>query len=457
MIHPRYVACTALVLFLGLASGDSEACLLARRLAAVAPHLTEEQVQKLAHDPSHRHVIPYKLDAPAPCVGGMADIFPCDNVDLLAFFSPSDLGGGNGNDLWGWTDPDTGKEYALMGLDNGTAFVDLSDPEAPVYLGRLPSHNGEVSIWRDVGVYANHAFIVADNVSNHGMQVFDLTQLRNVVTPPQTFTETAHYAGFARSHNIVVDDATGFAYAVGSDTCAGGLHIVDVRTPTAPVQAGCYSGDGYTHDAQCVVYQGPDVEHQGKEICFASNEDTLTIVDVTDKNTPLMLGRQGYENSGYVHQGWLTEDQRYFLIDDELDELFDGHNTRTYTYDVSDLDAPVVVGHFDATGASIDHNQYVKGQYSFQANYKRGLRVLHLDDPATAAMTEVAFLDTFPSEDSTGFDGAWSTYPFFASGVVLISDITRGLFVVRPHIGSATIFEDGFESGDASAWSSETP
>ncbi len=457
MIRAIVPVCAAILTILGPAAREAEACLLAKRLEAVAPHLTEEQIQKLAHDPSHGRTIPYSLGGPAPCVGGMADIFPCDNVDLLAFFSPSDLGGDRGNDLWGWTDPVTGTEYALMGLDNGTAFIDLSDPESPVYLGRLPSHNGEESIWRDVGVYADHAFIVADSVPTHGMQVFDLTQLRNVAAPPVTFTATTRYTGFASSHNIVVDETTGFAYAVGSNTCAGGLHIVDVRTPTAPVQAGCFSSDGYTHDAQCVVYQGPDVEHQGKEVCFASNEDTLTIVDVTDKATPVQLGRQGYANAGYVHQGWLTEDHRYFVVDDELDEIFFGNTTRTYTFDVSDLDMPVVAGFHDAATVTTDHNQYVKGVHNFQANYLRGLRILSLDDPSTGSMSEVAFIDTFPSGDSTGFDGAWSAYPFFDSGVVLISDISRGLFIVRPNLQGAAVFEDDFESGDTGGWTSEQP
>ncbi len=453
MTRSRITACAALVLIFGLATPNSEACVLANRLAAVAPHLTEEQIQKLAHDPSHRVNIPYSLEGPRLCADGMADIFPCSGVDLLGFFQPSELGGASGNDLWGWTDPETGIEYALMGLNNGTAFVDLSNPESPVYLGRLPSRNNESSTWRDVGVFNNHAFIVADNVSNHGMQVFDLTQLRDVTSPPVTFSETAIYSGFARAHNIAVNEDTGFAYAVGSDTCAGGLHMIDINTPTAPVQAGCFSGDGYTHDAQCVLYHGPDAEYQGREICFNSNEDTVTIVDVTDKTTPLMLARQGYDNSGYVHQGWLTEDHKYFLVDDEIDEMIFGHNTRSYTWDVTDLDAPSLNGFYDADGPSIDHNQYIRGEYVFQANYMRGLRILRMDDPSTGAMSEVAFIDTVPEQDAIGFAGAWSTYPYFESGVVLISDLGRGLFIVRPsELATPEVFVDGFESGDASKW-----
>ncbi|MEM7351567.1 MAG: choice-of-anchor B family protein [Acidobacteriota bacterium] len=438
-----------------VAAPPAEACVLADRLRAVQPDLTEEQIMELAHDHSSRHTIPYSLDSAAPCTGGMADIFPCDNIDLLAFIPPGEMGGGSGNDLWGWTDPLTGIEYALMGLTNGTAFVELSDPANPIYLGRLPSHNGETSSWRDVGVYENHAFIVADFVASHGMQVFDLTQLRDVANPPVTFSATTRYTEFASAHNIVMNEATGFAYVVGGNVCSGGLHIVDVRDPINPAKAGCFSGDGYTHDAQCVIYQGPDAEHQGKEICLASNEDTLTVVDVTDKSAPVMLSRTGYSGSGYVHQGWLTEDHRYFLLDDEVDELMFGHTTRSYTWNVQDLDAPKLAGFFDAAGPSIDHNQFIRGQYVYQANYTRGLRVLRLDDPATSAMTEVAFLDTVPDNDGTSFGGAWSTYPYFESGVVLISDISRGLFIVRPTLTETEVFSNGFEEGDLTSWSLE--
>ncbi len=431
----------------------SEGCVLASRLRAIAPHLTEEQIMKIAHDPTHGKLIPYKLEAPETCVDGMADIFPCANVDLLAFMSPADLGGSRGNDLWAWTDPQTGKEYALMGLTNGTAFVDVSTPASPIYLGRLPTHNGENSTWRDIAVFKDHAFIVADEVPTHGMQVFDLTQLRNVPNPPVTFAATTRYTELNDGHNITINEATGFAYVVGGVTCSGGPHIIDVSDPTAPVQAGCFSGDGYTHDLECVIYHGPDTDHQGSEICMSSNEDTVTIVDVTVKDSPVILSRTGYAGSGYIHQGSLTADHQYFLVDDEADESIFNHNTRTYTFDVSDLDAPTLAGFFEAAGEAIDHNQYVMGDYVYQANYARGLRILHLDNPATGQMTEVAFIDTVPEGDMLGFSGAWSVYPYLASGVVLISDRNRGLFVVQPRIPQETLFDDNFETGTTDNWS----
>ena len=368
-----------------------------------------------------------------PCVGGMAGTFPCHNIDLASFLPLASLGGGTVNDLWGWTDPLTGKEYAVVGRSNGTAFVDISNPEQPIYLGNLPTHSVD-SVWRSVKVYANHAFIVSE-AENHGMQVFDLTRLRSVVSTPVTFTENAHYDGFRRAHTLAVNEATGFAYAAGSkDTCSGGLHVVNIRNPTAPVFAGCVNQDGYTHETQCVTYRGPDVKYQGREVCFSANEDTLTIIDVTNKSAPAQLSRTTYTGVGYAHQGWLTEDHKYFLLDDELDEVKRGIKSSTYIWDVADLDAPSVKGVYTGQSPAIDHNLYIRGSRAYQSNYRSGLRILDITNVDAANLSELAFFDIYPIDDAPEFNGAWSNYPFFPSGIIIVGGIEQGLFVLRPSI-----------------------
>jgi choice-of-anchor B domain-containing protein len=366
-----------------------------------------------------------------PCIGGMAGPFPCHNIDLASFLPVSDIGGGTVNDLWGWTDPQTGKEYAIVGRSTGTAFVDLSDPEHPIYLGNLPTHSVE-SIWRGMKVYNNHAFIISE-ADNHGMQVFDLKRLRNVTSPPVTFTEDAHYAGFKRAHTLAINEQTGFAYAAGSqDTCQRGLHMVDIRNPTAPVFAGCVGEDGYTHETQCVTYHGPDTAYQGREVCFSANEDTLTIVDVTNKSAPVQLSRTTYTGVGYTHQGWLTEDHANFLLDDELDEKHSGVNSTTYIWNLADLDAPSVTGVYRGPSTSIDHNLYIRGNRAYQSNYRSGLRILDISNIGAASLNEVAFFDVYSLDDAPEFNGAWSNYPFFSSGIVIVGGIEQGLFVLRP-------------------------
>ncbi len=366
------------------------------------------------------------------CVNGMAGPFPCRTVALESFLPLSAIGGGEGNDIWGWTDAQTGREYALMGKTTGTAFVDVSVPDKPVYLGDLPSHQRDQAFvaWRDVKVYRDHAYVVSEK-PGHGLQIFDLARLRGV-TEPRTWTEDAHYARFGSAHNVAINEQTGFAYVVGSDTCSGGLHMIDIRSPQNPVFAGCVADDGYTHDTQSVVYGGPDARFAGREVCFSANEDTLTIADVTDKQAPVTLSRTTYEGAAYTHQGWLTEDHRHFLLNDELDEQRTGVNTSTYIFDVADLRAPKVIGVYRGETRAIDHNLYTKGDLVYEANYRAGLRILDASRVADGELREVAFFDVYPAGDEAEFNGAWSCYPYFASGIVIVSGIEQGLFVLRP-------------------------
>jgi choice-of-anchor B domain-containing protein len=378
----------------------------------------------------------FNLAAANLCTNGTANGYPCSNVDLMSFLPKADMGGGtqNLNDIWGWTDPVNGNEIAIVGRTHGTAFVDVTDPENPVHLGFLPSHNNGSDSWRDMKVYGDHAFIVADGGGNsgHGLQVFDLTTLRTV-TPGGTLSETNHLGGFGAAHNIAINEDSGFAYIVGSNQCSGGLYMVDVSTPANPTFAGCFSSDGYTHDVQCVNYNGPDVAYANKEICVAYNEDTITVVDVTNKSAPSQISRTGYTGSQYTHQGWFVDGTHTTVVmNDELDEQRNGQNTTSYIYDMTDLDNPVELGRYTGPTAAIDHNLYSVNGLVFETNYRAGLRILNTDNVTSGQLTEVAYFDTIAGSDSAQFSGTWSNYPYFASGNVILSDIGNGLFVVAP-------------------------
>jgi len=368
---------------------------------------------------------------PILCENGMAGPFACNGYDLLGRIPLSDFDASSGNDIWGWTDPSTNKEYALMGLDNGTAFIDISDEENLVYLGKLPTAT-VASTWRDIKVYQDHAFIVSE-ADGHGMQVFDLTQLRNVANPPQTFNEDARYTGFGNAHNVAINEDSGFVYAVGTardDAFNGGAHFVDARNPKSPLAAGGHGANGYSHDAQVVVYNGPDADHTGKEIYIGSNEDRIVIVDVTDKVNPTEIATVQYTNFGYTHQGWLTEDQTYFILGDETDEINFGFQSRTLIFDFTDLDQPTLHHTYSGPTSAIDHNGYVKGNQFYLANYSAGIRVLDISDIANRNLIEEGFFDTYAQNDTPGFDGAWSVFPYFESGKIIVSDTDSGLFVI---------------------------
>ncbi len=375
-----------------------------------------------------RVVLGYILVSALVACGGGSD---GGNIGLAKHLTLQTLDASSGNDVWGWTDPADGTEYVLMGLDNGTAFVRVSDPENPQLIGLLPTQTS-ASPWRDIKVYMNHAFVVADGAGSHGMQVFDLTRLR-MGGNAQVFAADAMYVDFESAHNIAINESTGFAYVVGSGTCSGGLHMVDISDPINPLFAGCHSMAGAAHDTQCVSYTGPDSDHAGSEICFNSNEDSVVIVDVSIKSSPNTLATVTYPSLGYAHQAWLDDSQQYLIVSDELDESNFGLRTGTIVIDVTDLDAPsYLYTHRHATN-STDHNLYVVGNRIFEANYTSGLRVLEFTSLASDTLIEVAFFDTYPLNDNVGTDGAWSVYPFFPSGIVAVSDTDGGLFILRPN------------------------
>ncbi len=374
--------------------------------------------------------------AQEPCIDGFSGIFPCNNVDRMGYLSVEELGGELGvqvNDIWGWTDSSTGVEYALVGKTDGMAIVDISDPVNPVYVGTLPTHT-TASPWRDVKVIGNYAYIGAE-ANGHGLQIFDLTQLAGVTNPPVVFEETAHYDGYGNSHNTVACEASNFIYAVGSDTFQGGPHFVDVSDPLNPVTRGGFGDQFYCHDAQVVVYQGPDEDYQGKEIyfgCHGGNAEAFVIADFTDKEDPILINAVGYENHVYSHQGWLTPDHKYFLLNDEIDESTFGFNTRTRIFDVQDLDNPISLGHYEAAIPVIDHNLYTRGNYAFLSNYTGGLRIYDISDIENMNIFEEAYFDVHPWDDGVSFSGSWSNFPYFESGNVVVTHRTDGLYIVKP-------------------------
>ncbi|WP_153398455.1 choice-of-anchor B family protein [Ornithinicoccus halotolerans] len=403
--------------------------------------------------------VPMERMTDVRCEDGLADIFPCHKIDLMSFVPLTEMVTGDvaatwSNDVWGWTDPETGRDYALVGLFEGTGIVDVTDGSDPVWLGMLPTHTevGNGGVWRDIKVYADHMYVVSEN-AGHGLQVFDLTRLRGV-TEPQEWTEDGWLGGFGHVHNLAINEDSGMAYVVGSvrevtacDNGRGGPIIVDLAEPAAPVVAGCYGGDGYTHDIQCVEYHGPDAAYTGREICIASNEDTVTVLDATDPADVQMLARTPYDTASYTHQGWLTDDHRYFLLGDELDEMYGTvDTTTTYIFDLASLGDPQLTGVASTGLTSIDHNIFIKDGLAFESNYTSGLRVFDTWRLDQGRMTERGYFDVFPADDGTYFAGTWSNYPYFDDGKVVVSGTEEGLFVLQSRVKSATTNNGGGNS-----------
>jgi choice-of-anchor B domain-containing protein len=390
----------------------------------------------------------------ARCRNGMAGEYPCDDVNLLGHLTLAEIGAKNeteiGNDSWGWVDRRTKREYAIVGRSDGTAFVEITNPRKPRFVADLPTQvDSDRDSWRDIKVYRDHAFIVSEHFG-HGMQVFDLTRLRRIDRDeePKTVAADTVYTGVSNTHNLDINTDSGFAYLVGTNTCGngaetGGLHMVDIRNPRSPKFAGCALAElpaapvnNYVHDSQCVNYRGPDRDYRGREICFGSNEQAVLIYDVTDKSDPKVISQTVYPQASYTHQGWLTENGKYFVFNDELDELTarsPGDLQTTYQVRVDDLDSPGIVVASPNNTASTDHNLYIKDRVIYESNYTSGLRLFDADDVPTTDLQEIGYFDVYPENDNEGFEGGtWSNFSRYRDDdIVTVSSIDRGLFVLE--------------------------
>jgi choice-of-anchor B domain-containing protein len=366
------------------------------------------------------------------CKGGKAAGFPCKGIDLVAQVPADQIGGARVADVWGWVDPETNAEYAILGSTHGIQFLDVTDPTKPIYLGELLGKAETALIWMEMEIVNDHLYAVCD-LSPCNVQIFDLTQLRGAESA-ETYIVNSVFP-IPNAHSIDSNPKTNHIFVNGSLLVAGGAPVIlDVSQPLAPVPVGAMADDGYTHDSLCRNYEGPDKAYRGNEICFNFNEDTITIYDVTANPTmPEQLARVTYDTASYVHSGALTKDHSTLISTDEGDEGDAGTPTTLYIWDVSKLTKPKLLGQWSNKTSSIDHNIYSEADALYHANYVDGFRILDTKNAHKGDLQEVAYFDTMPDAGTPDFSGAWAAYPYLPSGNVLVGDMSgQGLFIVRP-------------------------
>ena len=354
-------------------------------------------------------------------------LFDMQNMTLLANIPLNNFTGLNvssGNDCWGYVSP-SGREYAIMGVEGGYGFVEITDPINPVIVDKI---TGPVSLWHDVKVVGEYAYGVSEGGS--GIQVMDMSDIDNGnVTLVRNWTS----GGYSTTHNIITNEETGSLWLAGANIGNGGLINIDLSNPALPSIDGGWT-EMYVHDAQVVTWH--DGPLAGRELAFLASgfsggfsETGLRIADVTDPNNPITLATAFYPSAGYSHQCWLSTDRSILYLNDELDEGSTVSVTTTRVFNVEDPTNPIFLGIYSTGKAAIDHNLYTKDHVIYQANYRSGLRVFDGLDPVNPV--EVAYFDTYPGSDAAEFNGSWSNYPFMPSGTIIVSDIERGLFLVR--------------------------
>jgi choice-of-anchor B domain-containing protein len=390
-----------------------------------------------------------KSQPAAPCIGNVSSGFPCQSVSLLSHLAFDTLKpvSTKANDIWGFTDLNTGREYAFIGVENGVAVIDITDPTAPEQVG---APTGTSTTWRDIEIYQvfdpsaqrwrAYAYITADAVQDV-LMVLDLSGLPNGVERVdfQSDHRSAHTDYMINSdftYGISQTGETPVLAVAGSNLVGGNHRLYSLGTPRAPALISV-SASGYAHDlssfpikdarkdTQCVNAQSQPV----CQVLTDFNENTVDVWDVTIPTSRQLLASQPYPNARFVHTGWWTDDGRYLYVNDELDERDLGLNTTIHIFDMADLRTPTLVGSWVGPTGAIDHNTYVKGNRLYFANYSEGLTILDITDPVTPA--RIGYFDTWPANSQTAFVGAWGVYPFFASGTIAVSDINSGLYLLH--------------------------
>ena len=393
-----------------------------------------------------------KVAKPASvCDNGFAGDYACENMDLLSHvpLSSFSTNPSAANDVWGFYDVNDDREYAIIGLRNGVGVVEVTDPESPRMVGSLPSQS---TAWRDIKVYQHfnteavrwdsYAYVTADSASV-GTMIIDLRSLPDEISVAATdqtdiSAHNVYLSNVDYSLGVALNDVRPYLHIAGSNRQGGSFNtygLEDPKSPSAVYENSSTSRANYSHDVSSMVLTDERKDTQciagGPycEIFFDFNEDNFQLWDKTKNDSPSRLSMTSYQNVAYVHSGWYTEDKQVVLVHDELDEMDYNLNTTVRLFELSDLRNPSLLSTWSGPTGAIDHNGFVRGNRYYMSNYTRGMTVLDISN--TADPKEVGYFDTFPISDNTSFNGAWGVYPYLPSGVVLISDISSGLYVVR--------------------------
>jgi choice-of-anchor B domain-containing protein len=346
------------------------------------------------------------------------------HVPTTSFIVPSEL-----NDIWGWVD-NQGKEYAIIGTNDGTSIFDLSNPSSPQEVFFEPGMN---SVWRDVKTYGNYAYVTTEAMN--GLLIIDLSNL-----PDSVNTNTYYYNGppnaqWQKAHNLYIDDR-GYAYIFGANRGLGGAIILDLnQDPTQPVEVADIN-NWYAHDGMV----------KGDTLFLANGNNSLfSIWDVSNRSNPVLIAQNptvGY----YSHNIWSSDDGNYIYTTEEDNG---GHLSE---FNISDLNNIDLTDKIQAEPGNniMPHNAFYINDYIVNSYYTTGVQIF--DVKSKGNIVNVGHFDTSPNFSGGGSNGCWGVYPYLPSGLIIASDIENGFFILSPQYKRAAYLQGNIT--DASSGSS---
>ena len=335
------------------------------------------------------------------------------HMPISSFMAPSEL-----NDIWGWVDS-SGNEYAIVGMNDGTSIIDLSDPLSPQEVLFVPGMN---SIWRDIKTYGNYAYVTTEAMN--GLLIIDLSNL-----PDSANTNTYLYTGpsnaqWQRAHNIYIDKR-GYAYIFGANRGSGGAIILDLnQDPTQPVEIADIN-NWYVHDGMV----------KGDTLFLANGNNSLfSVWDVSNPSNPVLLA-QNPTVGFYSHNIWSSDDGNYIYTTEEDNG---GHLSEFNITDLNNIDLTDKI-QAEPGNNIMPHNAFYINDYIVNSYYTTGIQIF--DVQSKGNIVNVGHFDTSPNFSGPGSNGCWGVYPYLPSGIIIASDIENGFFVLDPDYKRAAYLE----------------
>lgn len=319
------------------------------------------------------------------------------------------------NDVWGYADF-SGKEFAIIGSKKQVHFIEVTNPANPKLIAEFAP--GSTTNWRDIKTFNHYAYAVSEGFSNEGLVIFDLCG----ISDGEVAMVSQKNDVFGKAHNIFIDPENELLYVVGANTILSGMIIYDLSDPINPSLIAKISlPGGYVHDI-----------FVKDNLAFCSHGNNgMYIYDVSNPANPIP---KAFANTGgYNHSSWVLGESQLLLFAQEVPTGLPLGVMDFSKYLSNDLEvvnsfkAPLLGPNFTD---NTPHNPYMVGNYAVVSYYEDGVVIFDMTNPLQP--DTVAYYDTYENDTYNGYAGCWGVYPFLPSGNILASDITNGLFILKP-------------------------
>lgn len=335
------------------------------------------------------------------------------------------------NDLIGYYDSLTQKEYIIAGSTDSIYFFDIT---IPTQIKLLDVEYGSVKgvINRDYEIYKHYVYCVADQ-NRSSMQIYDLQYL------PDSVHKVYEDSALAiNTHSIFIEAkskrlymcSNKYANWANGNIKESAMDIISLEDPEKPeFLAKLYVPIRSNGEA---AFRWVHESHVRNDTAYLScGYSGLYIYDLRDLNNQQIIGSiVNYPSSGYNHSSWLSKDGKHIMFTDE------NMNLPTKIFDISIIQAPRLESMFISNEWAIPHNAYWYGSFAVISHYQDGVVIYNIADTKKPQLA--AYYDTYPqngTDYSKIFTGCWGVWPFLPSGNIIASDRTNGIFVLKADSG----------------------